>query len=122
MPSAEQFNIGVQWKPEAYRALENIGYANRVGLGHTNEHGLSYHADSVGLHLLFGDQDPTRGHAHVDYRYGSISDMLGFGEGHFQPYNSDVRAIGPELDGAGRRIDNFERHSKWFAPIPGFIR
>lgn len=71
----------------------------------------------TGLHLLFNEKNPGVGHVHVDYR--------GLGKGHLKPYNTDVRAIGPERSRIwpflGKPISNYDRHVKWYGPIPGWI-
>jgi hypothetical protein len=121
--SEEQFNVAVTWSPTAYDELQQVGFAYRIGWGHAGEHGLSYQSESTGLHLLFGDQDATIGHAHVDYRASGVMDIIsGDPEGHFKSYNSDVRAVGPEADEqTGSTIDNYARHVHWYGSIPGFV-
>ena len=121
--SEEQFNVAVIWSSTAYDELQQVGFAYRIGWGHSGEHGLSYQSQSTGLHLLFGDQDATIGHAHVDYRNSGLMDIIsGDPEGHFKSYNSDVRAVGPEADEqTGSTIDNYARHVHWYGSIPGFV-
>ncbi len=109
--SIGQADIGVTWSAGAKQDFEDSGFSWRLGYGHKGENGLSLGGSAVGLHLLFGNKDAGVGHVHIDYR--------GIGEGHFKPYDADVRAVGPEHLG-GRPISNYERYKSWFGPIPGY--
>lgn len=115
---AAQFNIGLRWKPLADLAFRAALFTPRMGLGHDGEYGLSYLSSSAGLHLLFGSDGSTSGHAHVDYRYVSAGDLLNWGEGHFQTYGADISKVGPETSW-GIPIDSYARHRSWFGPIAG---
>jgi RHS repeat-associated protein len=110
--SIGKVDIGVTWNAGAKQAFKDSGFAWRPGWGHSGENGVTLGRSTTGLHLLFGDKDVGVGHAHIDYR--------GLGEGHYQQYNSDVRAVGPEKSG-GRPISNYERYKSWFGPIPGYV-
>jgi len=103
--------IAVAWKEGAKQAFKDSGFSWRPGWGHTGENGVTKGGSITGLHLLFGDKNPGIGHVHIDYR--------GLFEGHYQNYNSDVRAVGPERRG-GQPINNYERYKSWFGPIPGY--
>ena len=112
MTSIGQVDIGVTWNAGAKQAFKDSGFAWRPGWGHSGENGLTLGRSTTGLHLLFGDKDVGLGHVHIDYR--------GLGEGHYEQYNSDVRAVGPEKSG-GRPISNYERYKGWFGPLPGYV-
>jgi hypothetical protein len=92
--------IAVGRKARAKEAFEESGFSWRPGWGHSGENGVTKGGGVTGLHLLFGDKNPGIGHVHIDYR--------GLFEGHYQNYNSDVRAVGPERRG-GQPINNYER-------------
>jgi hypothetical protein len=120
--SAEQFNLGIVWRDGAYDRFRSAGFWWRIGSGHEGETGLSYHSGSTGLHLLFSSTSYRDGHVHVDYRSAGASDLFGWVEGHFEPYNADVRAVGPESELLGKLISNYDRHLRWFGAIRGYRR
>ncbi len=106
--------IAVNWKTGAKDAFKGSGFSWRPGWGHAGENGLTRGGSITGLHLLFGHKNAGVGHVHIDYR--------GLWEGHYKPYNSDVRAVGPEIPRFSHRpINNYERYKSWYGPIPGYI-
>lgn len=121
-PSYQQFNLEVVWKAGAYDDFVAASFTYRPGTGHTGETGLSLLSSSEGLHLLFAKDGTANGHIHIDYRLFSLGDVFGGGEGHMMPYNSDVRAVGPERDTYGNVIDNHARHVQWWGALPGYMR
>jgi hypothetical protein len=115
---ARQFNIAVKWKENTPKYFEASGFLYRVGWDHGGEWGLSLLSSSHGVHVLFSRQNRRIGHVHVDYRMLTKRGA----QGHYQFYDADVRAVGPEVEITGKPIDNYSRHTLWFGEIPGYKR
>jgi hypothetical protein len=123
--SAEQFNLQVDWIPHSKKMFKKSGFKNRPGLGHIGEQGVGEGRPGfTGLHVLFDTDGDGGGHVHVDFRHANwfyaIQHFfhLGRGKGHFEAYNSNVSAVGPERS-KGSPIDNLAIYEQWYGPLPG---
>lgn len=110
--SPEFTETGASMKLPRREAIERIIRSKGVvyDRGHIYRDGRVEDANSLrqigipSLQISYLDGDPV---ADIDIDYRELW------EGHDLPYNSDVRAIGPERENFGRggQISNFERHN-----------
>jgi hypothetical protein len=123
--SSRQFNLEVNWRLEAYETLKRGGINPRPGAGHPGERGLGEgRLGHTGIHFLFSEKNLKAGHVHVDYRPSTWIRVLEreifrkeSSHGHFDPYNADVRAVGPQTDEHHNAYNNLQLHEDWYGPF-----
>jgi RHS repeat-associated protein len=119
---SEQFRLLVSLKQGATEALEKSKEFDEKDItsGHIFKDGKVTSVDgnlrqnangfSARLQISFNGTNPLVADIDVDYRKQLGLFNLSDKEGHLKPYNSDVRAVGPETSG-GKPINNLERHN-----------
>lgn len=100
--SEDQFNLEVTWTAQSDHAFRNASnWSVHIPVFHSGQHGYQQNKNGdpfLGLVVLFGNDDQTKGQFHVG--------MRGF-PGHFFPDNGNV-------------AKNYQKYSDWYGPIDGY--
>lgn len=119
---SSQFRLLVELKEGAIgQLLKSNGFAEKdITSGHIYKDGKmikvngNFRQNGSGpdarLQISYDEKNPREADIDVDYReqirVGNFRDK----EGHLKPYNSDIRAVGPQKAN-GAAINNLERHN-----------
>lgn len=101
-PSQDQFNLEVEWTPQAKRAFASAsGWGTHQSQLHPGMHGYQQNKDGdpfLGIVVLFSDGDIIKGQFHIGFRTVF---------GHYFPNNGNIAA-------------NYGKYCDWFGNIEGY--